>query len=260
MGIKRRNRKHNSAAIYGHFTGAKRLPGKAEGNITVFWFDHGWFWFIPLADGTTSVGAVCWPYYMKTRKTSPEQFFLDTVAPARRSPSGSRCEAYRAGYGHRQLFVRRQPHHGAQLPDARRRIYLHRPGVFHRRAACHAKRFVGADTIETCLDRPAQAGAALKRFDAMMRRGPGIFSWLIYRVTTPAIRALFMAPSNRFRVQEALDLRACGRYLPAHALACSHAPLPVHLLREKPLACARACLSASPAVHSVHRLDTDHTV
>ena len=38
----------------------------------------------------------------------------------------------------------------------------------------------------------------------MMRRGPGIFSWLIYRVTTPAIRDLFMEPSNRFRVQEAL--------------------------------------------------------
>ncbi|HEX6529795.1 MAG TPA: FAD-dependent oxidoreductase, partial [Burkholderiales bacterium] len=32
MGIKRRNKKHNSAALYGHFTGAKRLPGKAEGN------------------------------------------------------------------------------------------------------------------------------------------------------------------------------------------------------------------------------------
>ena len=88
MGIKRRNRKHNSAAIYGHFTGAKRLPGKAEGNITVFWFDHGWFWFIPLADGTTSVGAVCWPYYMKTRRTSPDEFFLDRSRCARRSPSG----------------------------------------------------------------------------------------------------------------------------------------------------------------------------
>ena len=65
LGLKRRNRKHNSAAIFGHFTGAKRLPGKAQGNISICWFDHGWFWFIPLADGTTSVGAVCWPGYMK---------------------------------------------------------------------------------------------------------------------------------------------------------------------------------------------------
>ena len=28
---------------------------------------HGWFWFIPLADGSTSVGAVCWPHYLKSR-------------------------------------------------------------------------------------------------------------------------------------------------------------------------------------------------
>jgi 2-polyprenyl-6-methoxyphenol hydroxylase-like FAD-dependent oxidoreductase len=52
----------------------------AEGNISLFWFDHGWFWFIPLSDGATSVGAVCWPYYMKSRKTGPEKFFFDTIA------------------------------------------------------------------------------------------------------------------------------------------------------------------------------------
>ena len=64
---KQKNRRHNSSALYGHFTGAERLPGKLEGNITIFWFEHGWFWFIPLADGTTSIGAVCWPYYLKSR-------------------------------------------------------------------------------------------------------------------------------------------------------------------------------------------------
>ena len=80
FGIKKRNRKHNSAAMFGHFTGAHRLPGKAEGNISVFWFDHGWFWFIPLADGTTSVGAVCWPYYIKSRKTDQTTFFKETIA------------------------------------------------------------------------------------------------------------------------------------------------------------------------------------
>ena len=59
LGTKERNPRNNSAAIFGHFTGARRLEGQAEGNITIVWFDHGWFWFIPLADGTTSVGAVC---------------------------------------------------------------------------------------------------------------------------------------------------------------------------------------------------------
>ena len=36
FGIKQRNRKHNSAALFGHFSGATRLPGKIEGNISVF--------------------------------------------------------------------------------------------------------------------------------------------------------------------------------------------------------------------------------
>ena len=65
--IKHRNPRHNSSAMYAHFTGARRGEGRAEGNITIFWFEHGWFWFIPLSDGSTSVGATVWPYYMKTR-------------------------------------------------------------------------------------------------------------------------------------------------------------------------------------------------
>ncbi len=80
LGAKRRNKRHNSAAIYAHFTGAQRTPGKCGGNIGVYWFDHGWFWFIPLADGNTSIGAVVWPHYMKTRKGSVRDFFLATIA------------------------------------------------------------------------------------------------------------------------------------------------------------------------------------
>ena len=49
LAIKQRNRRHASAAVFGHFTGARRLPGKAAGNISIFWFEHGWFWFIPLS-------------------------------------------------------------------------------------------------------------------------------------------------------------------------------------------------------------------
>ena len=79
LGIKRRNQKHTSAALYGHFRGARRNTGDAEGNIEIYWFAHGWMWFIPLGDGTTSVGAVCWPYYLKTRNTDPSAFFLQTL-------------------------------------------------------------------------------------------------------------------------------------------------------------------------------------
>ena len=80
FGTKAKNPRHNSAAIFGHFSGARRLEGKREGNISIFWFEHGWFWFIPLRDGATSVGAVVWPDYMKSRPKPLPEFFRATVA------------------------------------------------------------------------------------------------------------------------------------------------------------------------------------
>ena len=68
--IKQRNPRHNSSAVYAHFEGAQRHEGSDAGNISIFWFSHGWFWFIPLTNGTTSIGMVTWPYYMKTHRCS----------------------------------------------------------------------------------------------------------------------------------------------------------------------------------------------
>ncbi|MBI4205616.1 MAG: tryptophan 7-halogenase [Betaproteobacteria bacterium] len=205
FGIKRRNRKHNSAAIFGHFAGAKRLPGKAEGNITVFWFEHGWFWFIPLADGATSVGAVCWPYYMKSRRTEPRQFLLNTItlcpALADRLRGASLISPVTATGNYSYAAERTTGRNYLMLGDAFAFIDpVFSTGVF---IAMHSA-FVGADTVETCLDTPRKAAAALKTYDASMRRGPRVFSWFIYRVTTPSLRHLFMNPVNRFRLQEAL--------------------------------------------------------
>jgi flavin-dependent dehydrogenase len=205
MQMKQRNRKHNSAAIFGHFSGATRLSGKAEGNITIFWFDHGWLWLIPLVEGITSVGAVCWPYYMKTRKTDPRQFLLDTIALcpalAARLAQAQLASPVTATGNYSYIAERSTGQNYLLLGDAFTFIDpVFSTGVY---LAMHSA-FVGADTIERCLERPAEARAALKAFDRSMRRGPRIFSWLIYRVTTPTLRDMFMAPSNRFRLQEAV--------------------------------------------------------
>ncbi|ATL69935.1 tryptophan 7-halogenase [Nocardia terpenica] len=47
-----------SLALFGYFEGGKRLPEPASGNILSVAFDSGWFWYIPLSDTLTSVGAV----------------------------------------------------------------------------------------------------------------------------------------------------------------------------------------------------------
>jgi halogenation protein CepH len=47
-----------SLALFGYFEGGKRLPAPNENNILCVAFENGWFWYIPLSDTLTSVGAV----------------------------------------------------------------------------------------------------------------------------------------------------------------------------------------------------------
>ncbi|MEO7728917.1 MAG: NAD(P)/FAD-dependent oxidoreductase [Burkholderiales bacterium] len=204
FGIKRRNKHHNSAAIFGHFTGAERLPGKAEGNITLFWFDHGWFWFIPLHDGVTSVGAVCWPYYMKSRRTDPQAFFEATIALcpalAQRLRNATLASPVTATGNYSYAVKRATGRNYLLLGDAFTFIDpVFSTGVLFAMQSA----FAGASTVETCLDEAPRAAGALRAFDRSMRHGPKIFSWFIHRVTTPTLRDLFMGPGEP-RLQEAV--------------------------------------------------------
>jgi len=57
-GLREFNPFFKNLAVFGYFTNAARLEGAVAGNILSAAFADGWFWFIPLHDGTTSVGAV----------------------------------------------------------------------------------------------------------------------------------------------------------------------------------------------------------
>lgn len=203
---KSRNPHHNSSALYGHFTGVKRNPGDAEGNISIYWFDHGWFWVIPLADGATSVGAVTWPYYMKERRgRALSAFLLDTIALC--PPLAERLEdaeltdlveatgnfSYSTDHTYGDRYILLGDAYAFIDPVFSSGVMLAMQGAFF-----------GAEAVDTCLRTPAQRRKALRRFDRGMRHGPREFSWLIYRMTSPTMRNLFMAPRNVLRVKEAL--------------------------------------------------------
>ena len=108
---------------------------QAEGNITIYWFEHGWFWFIPLADGTTSIGAVCWPYYLK-RARSPCRSSSATrwlCARARRAP-GRRDARRRTDYATGNYsYASADPRRRYLIH--RRRLCVRRPGVLLGRVA-----------------------------------------------------------------------------------------------------------------------------
>lgn len=205
FGIKRRNPRHASAAIYGHFTGAKRLPGRDEGNISIFWFEHGWFWFIPLRDGLTSVGAVCWPHYLRSRRSDPSSFLLETIAlcpPLAERLRDARLTVEATATGNYSYTAQRMTgDRHVMIGDA----YAFIDPVFSSGVMLAMNSaFFAADAVDAHLRDPAAAGVKMRAFERHVRHGVRNFSWFIYRMTNPAIRDLFMGPRNPLRMQEAL--------------------------------------------------------
>ena len=203
---KEKNKRHNSSALYGHVTGAERLPGRLEGNITIFWFEHGWFWLIPLADGTTSIGAVCWPYYLKSRTKPLSEFFRDTIAKcpelAKRLARAKLVDerVYATG-NYSYSSARSSGDRYLMIGDA----YAFVDPVFSSGVyLAMQSAFDGARVVEAVLDGRREAAALRRAFDRNVQRGPREFSWFIFRVTNPTLREFFMSPQNPFRVKEAL--------------------------------------------------------
>ncbi len=203
---KERNPHHTSAAVYAHFSHARRHEGLAEGNISIFWFEHGWFWFIPMSQDTTSVGMVTWPHHMKGRAgRSLEQFLADNIAAcpalAERLAQARRITEVEATGNFSYSASRNHGPNYLMLGDA----YAFVDPVFSSGVwLAMNSGVVGAETVDTCLRRPQESAAALRRFDRVMRHGPRQFSWFIYRMTNPIMRDFFMYPKNVFRMQEAL--------------------------------------------------------
>ena len=211
LGIKARNPRHRSAALYAHFEGAERATGRDEGNICIYWFDHGWFWLIPLKDGTMSVGAVCKPDYLKTRESTVAQFFQDTIAlcpgVAARLAEATLASEVTATGNYSYQSRRMTGDNYLMVGDA----YAFIDPVFS--SGVHLalnSAFLAADAVNGLLREPKTTARRLRQFEQAIHKGLGTFSWFIYRVSTPAIRDLFMHPQNMLRVREAVTSVLAG--------------------------------------------------
>jgi 2-polyprenyl-6-methoxyphenol hydroxylase-like FAD-dependent oxidoreductase len=67
-------------ALFAHFRGGRRWLGKEEGNIRIFIFELGWFWYIPFANGTSSVGCVLHARTVRGREGNLEQLYDSLIA------------------------------------------------------------------------------------------------------------------------------------------------------------------------------------
>ncbi|AVP99782.1 hydroxylase [Ahniella affigens] len=209
--LKQKNKKHQSAALFAHFRGAVRRPGDDAGNISIYRFPNGWVWLIPLPDDLMSVGAVCYPEYLKQRTTRGTEFLLDTL---RSIPDvWSRLEAAEIVGNHHAtgnysytLSAVAGPR-WISVGDASAFVDpIFSSGVFLAMNSAE----LGAELVDQVLREPSREPALQKHYWRTLQHGIKTFSWFIERFTSPAMRHLFANPRNIWRLEEGLISMLAG--------------------------------------------------
>jgi len=210
--LKRKNAEHQSAAIFGHFRGAQYRAGEHAGNISIYRFDHGWMWMIPLPDGVMSVGAVCWPDYLKQRRGRTTDFLLDTL---RQNPAlWKRIE-------HAELIDNEVRVTGNYSYDSARMAGpgwvligdafafldpVFSSGVYLAMSGAEQ----AVDVVDAALRDPTREAALQRRLERRQRRGMKRFAFFIYRFNGSIMRQVFSSPRNTFQIEQGVISMLAG--------------------------------------------------
>jgi flavin-dependent dehydrogenase len=209
--LKRKSKHHQSAALFAHFRNVERRPGADAGNISIYRFEQGWVWLIPLRDGITSVGAVCWPDHLKGRRTDNREFLLQTLRsiPAlwqrmeRAEIVGNLHATGNYSYACTRMSGRRWIMAGDSYafvdPIFSSGVYL----------AMHGAE-AAADVVEGALRNPGRERSLQRRYERQVARGLRALSWFIFRFTSPAMRKLFAQPRNDLQLERAMISMLAG--------------------------------------------------
>jgi len=210
--LRRRNKLHQSAAIFGHFRGAEPRPGEDAGNISIYRFEHGWMWMIPLPEGVMSVGAVCRPDYLKQRRGPTLEFLRATL---QRNPALWR-RVERAELIDNNVHVTGNYSYDSRqiggpgwvlIGDAFAFVDpVFSSGVYL--AMCGAEQATSA--VDAALREPAAERALLRRLERRYRSGIRRFSFFIYRFNDPVMAQLFRRPNNRLQIEQGMISMLAG--------------------------------------------------
>lgn len=211
-GWKKPNRKHASAAVFGHFKDVKRRPGADQGNISVYWFESGWIWMIPLRDNVMSIGAVSSPEHLKTRTGSLDEFLMATLnglsETKERMVDATPAMPAQATGNYSYLSDRMYGPGFLMVGDAYAFIDpVFSSGVY---LAMHAGER-GVPVAEAWLSGDRRRyRKACREYQREINRGISNFSWFIYRFTTPVMRYLMSNPRNTFQVVDGVISMLAG--------------------------------------------------
>ncbi len=219
--LKRKNADHQTAAIFAHFEGVRHRDGEDAGNISIYRFEHGWAWFIPLRDGVMSVGCVARPEYLKQRRGANDAFLMDTLKlmpEAWKRMEGAVMQGGVRVTGNYSYVCSRMGGPGwIMAGDAWAFVDpLFSSGVF---LAMDSGTQV-AGVVDQVLREPARESALQTALHRRMQRGVGVFSWFIYRFNSPVMRLLFSRPKNTWQVEQGVISMLAGDVFdkpPVHA-------------------------------------------
>ena len=203
--IKESNKHNTTAALYAHFRGVERRGGELEGYITVHLAEDGWFWMIPLPDDVMSVGFVGDQSAFKGRRGTPHDLFMERISGSPTVSTRMRgaellSEVTSTGnYSYRSTAAWGEGY--MMIGDAFGFVDpVFSSGVLLAMTAGD----LGADVADAWLDNPAAGRAKARRVERDVTHAMHRISWLIYRINTPALRHLFMAPKNVLRMRDGL--------------------------------------------------------
>lgn len=195
LNCKRKNTQHQMAAVYGHYHNVGRRTAKNEGNISIYWFQQGWIWMIPLQDGMMSVGLVCWPSYLKTRNNTLELFLLQalqSVPDVSARMAGGSLDGKVHATGNYSYCSELMSGEGFLLiGDA----YSFVDPVFSSGVYLAMQSAVrAADLVDQLLNTSAlKKKKIINQFEFSVQQEIKAFCWFIYRFNSPALHKLLMS-------------------------------------------------------------------
>src|SRR6202789_781649 len=210
--LRRKNMEHQSAAIFGHFRGAECRPGEDAGNISIYRFDHGWIWMIPLPDGVMSIGAVCRPAYLKQRKGKTVDFLLETL----RHNDGVRKRIEQAELigdevrvtGNYSYDSTRMGGAGwVMIGDAFAFLDpVFSSGVYLAMSGAEQ----AATVVDAALREPWREAKLLRKLERRQRAGMRRFAFFIYRFNSPIMGRIFRQPRNILQLEQGVISMLAG--------------------------------------------------
>lgn len=183
------------AALFAHFRGGRRWPGREAGNIRIFNFDGGWFWFIPFANGTTSVGCVLHARTGQGRDGTREQLYEAMIArcPALGAALAS-AERITPVHSAANFSYRTEPAVGDRFLCVGDAIAFVDPifssGVY---IAMQSAELAAAEIVKACREDRFEA-ARFGAYERCIRRGMKPFQRFIRSFYDPSFIEIFLKP------------------------------------------------------------------